>query len=55
MLRAGLLKLGGSMLGQLLSADRGQRGPEVPGGHGHQVGLADYRDKTFDMVSARTP
>ena len=50
MLRAGLLKLGGSMLGQLLSADRGQRGPQVSCGHGHQAELADYRDKTFDTV-----
>jgi hypothetical protein len=49
-LRAGLLKLGGSMLGQLLSADRGKRGPQVPCGHGHQAELADYRDKTFDTV-----
>jgi hypothetical protein len=38
------------MLGQLLSADRGQRGPQVPCGHGHQAGLADYRDKTSDTV-----
>ena len=50
MLRAGLLKLGGSMLGQLLSADPGQRGPRVPCGHGHDAEFTDYRDKTFDTV-----
>jgi hypothetical protein len=49
-LRAGLLKLGGSMLGRLLAADPGQRGPRVPCGHGHQAEFTDYRDKTFDTV-----
>jgi hypothetical protein len=49
-LRAGLLKLGGSMLGQLLSADRGNRGPRVPCGHGHEAQFTDHRDKTFDTV-----
>ena len=49
-LRAGLLKLGGSMLGQLLCADPGQRGPRVPCGHGHEAEFTDYRDKTFDTV-----
>jgi len=38
------------MLGQLLSADRGYRGPQVPCGNGHQAVLTDYRDKTFDTV-----
>ena len=50
MLRAGLLKLGGSMLGQLLSADPGQRGPRLPCGRGHEAEFTDYRDKTFDTV-----
>ena len=50
MLRAGLLKLGGSMLGQLLSADPGQRGPRVLCGQGHEAEFTDYRDKTFDTV-----
>ena len=49
-LRAGLLKLGGSMLGQLLSADPGHRGPRVPCGQGHEAEFTDYRDKTFDTV-----
>ena len=50
MLRAGLLKLGGSMLGQLLSADPGQRGPRLPCGQGHEAEFTDYRDKVIDTV-----
>jgi hypothetical protein len=49
-LRAGLLKLGGSMLGQLLSADPGQRGPRLPCGPGHEAEFTDYRDKVIDTV-----
>ena len=49
-IRAGLLRLGGGMLGELLSADRGHRGPRVPCGHGHEAGFAGYRDKSFDTV-----
>jgi hypothetical protein len=49
-LRAGLLKLGGSMLGQLLSADPGQRGPRLPCGQGHEAEFIDYRDKVIDTV-----
>ncbi len=50
MLRAGLLKLGGSMLGQLLSADPGQRGPRLPCGLGHEAEFTDYRDKVIGTV-----
>ncbi len=50
MLRAGLLELGGSMLGQLLAADPGQRGPRLPCGQGHEAEFTDYRDRTFDTV-----
>jgi hypothetical protein len=49
-LRAGLLKLGGSMLGRLLAADPGQRGPRVPCGNGHEAEFTDYRDKAFVTV-----
>ena len=49
-IRAGMLKLGAGMLGELLSADRGYRGPRVPCGQGHQAEFAAYRDKTFDTV-----
>ena len=38
------------MLGQLLSADPGQRGPRVLCGQGHEAEFTDYRDKTFDTV-----
>jgi hypothetical protein len=46
-IRAGLLKLGGSMLEQLLAADRG---PRVPCGQGHEAEFAGYRDKSFDTA-----
>jgi hypothetical protein len=49
-IRAGLLRLGGSMLEQLLAADRGHRGPAVPCGNGHEARFAGYRDKSFDTV-----
>jgi hypothetical protein len=49
-IRAGLLRLGGAMLGEVLSADRGHRGPRVPCGNGHEACFAGYRDKTFDTV-----
>jgi hypothetical protein len=49
-IRAGMLKLGGGMLGQLLSADRGYRGPRVPCGNGHEAGFTAYRDKVFDTA-----
>ena len=44
-IRAGLLRLGGSMLGEVLSADRGHRGPRVPCGRGHEAEFVSYRDK----------
>jgi hypothetical protein len=49
-IRAGLLRLGGSVLEQLLAADRGHRGPGVPCGQGHEAEFAGYRDKSFDTV-----
>ena len=50
MIRAGLLRLGGSMLEQVLAADRGHRGPRVPCGRGHEAALDGYRDKAFGTV-----
>ena len=38
------------MLGEVLSADRGYRGPRVPCGSGHEARFAGYRDKSFDTV-----
>jgi hypothetical protein len=49
-LRAGLLKLGAGVLGQLLAADPGYRGPRVPCGRGHEAAFTSYRDKVIDTV-----
>ena len=49
-IRAGLLRLGGSMLEQVLAADHGHRGPRVPCGQGHEAEFAGYRDKSFGTV-----
>jgi hypothetical protein len=38
------------MLGDVLSADRGHRGPRVPCGRGHEAAFAGYRDKVIDTV-----
>ena len=50
MIRAGMLKLGCGVLGGLLSADRGHRGPAVPCGNGHEAAFASYRDKVIISV-----
>ena len=49
-LRAGLLRLGGAMLGEALSADPGHRGPRIDCGHGHEAVFAGYREKVIDTV-----
>src|ERR1017187_6885374 len=46
-LRAGLLRLGGAMLGEALSADPGHRGPRADCRHGHEAGLAGHREKVI--------
>jgi hypothetical protein len=48
--RAGLTQLGGSLLGKLLAADAGYRGPRAACGAGHQAEFVSYRDKTIDTV-----
>jgi hypothetical protein len=45
-----MLKLGGGMLGQLLAADPGYRGPRVDCGQGHDAEFVAYRDKVIDTV-----
>jgi hypothetical protein len=45
-----MLKLGSGILGDLLSADPGHRGPRVPCGRGHQAEFVAYRDKVIDTV-----
>jgi hypothetical protein len=49
-IRAGMLKLGGSIVEQLLAADLGYHGPRVPCSRGHQAGFVSYRDKVIDTV-----
>jgi hypothetical protein len=49
-IRAGVLQAGCGLLGQLLAADPGYRGPRVPCGQGHTAGFAGYRDKVIDTV-----
>ena len=49
-MRAGLLKLGGGVLGEALSADPGYRGPRVDCGRGHEAVFAGYREKVIDTV-----
>jgi len=49
-IRAGMLKLGAGLLGELLSADRGHRGQRVPCGSGHEAEFVSYRDKVIDTV-----
>jgi hypothetical protein len=49
-IRAGMLQAGCGMLGQLLAADPGYRGPRVPCGQGHEAEFVSYRDKMFDTV-----
>src|SRR5262249_3242113 len=45
-----MLAAGCSMLGQLLAADPGYRGPRVPCGDGHEAQFVAYRDKVIDTV-----
>jgi hypothetical protein len=49
-IRAGVLRVGGSVLGELLAADPGHRGPSVDCGNGHQAGFVSYRGKVIDTV-----
>lgn len=44
-IREGVLRLGGGILGDLLSADPGYRGPRVACGSGHEAQFAGYRRK----------
>ena len=50
MIRAGMLRAGCGMLGKLLAADPGYRGPRVPCGQGHEAGFVSYRDKVIDTA-----
>ncbi len=50
MVREGVLRLGGRVLGELLSADPGYRGPRVACGNGHDAVFTGYRGKVIDTV-----
>jgi hypothetical protein len=45
-----MLQAGCGVLGQLLAADPGYRGPRVHCGQGHQAEFVSYRDKFIDTV-----
>jgi hypothetical protein len=45
-----MLAAGCGMLGQLLAADPGYRGPRIPCGQGHEAEFVSYRDKLIDTV-----
>jgi hypothetical protein len=49
-IRAGLIRLGASVLEDLLAADAGYAGPRLDCGAGHRAELAGYRGKTVDTV-----
>ena len=49
-IRAGMLKLSAGVLGKLLAADPGYRGPRADCGAGHQAEFVSYRDKVIDTV-----
>ena len=49
-IRAGLTRLGRSVLEDLLAADSGYRGPRADCGAGHQARFVSCRDKTADTV-----
>lgn len=51
--REGMLKVGGSLLEQLLSTRDGHAGQWIGCGHGHRAEFVSYRDKNLDTVLGR--
>ena len=49
-IRTAMVKLGGSLLEQLLGTDTGYAGPVIDCGAGPQAGFVSYREKTFGTV-----
>jgi hypothetical protein len=45
-----MLRVGCEVLGELLSADPGYRGPRADCGRGHEAAFTGYRDKVIDTV-----
>jgi hypothetical protein len=52
-IRAGLIRLGASVLEDLLAADPGSAGPRAACGCGHHAEMVPRRDKTADTVLGR--
>ncbi len=52
-IRTAMTQLGASLLGQLLAADTGHRGPRIDCGKGHHAEFVGYRDKHLDTVLGR--
>jgi hypothetical protein len=52
---AGMLKLGSGVLGELLAADPGYRGPRVDCGSAHQADFTACREKVIDTVLGPVP
>jgi len=52
-IRTAMIQLGGSLLGQLLAAEPGHRGPRIDCGQGHCAEFVGYRDKHLDTVLGR--
>ena len=49
-IRTAMTQLGASLLGRLLAADTGHRGPRIDCGAGHCTGFVGYRSKTIQTV-----
>jgi hypothetical protein len=49
-IRTAMARLGASLLGQLLTADSGHRGPRVGCQAGHEAEFVSYREKIIDTV-----
>jgi len=49
-IRTAMMRLGASLLGRLLAADTGQRGPRIDCGAGHSAEFMGYRAKTIQSV-----
>ena len=54
-IRAGMLAAGCGMLGRLLAADPGYRGPRAACGQGHEAEFVSYRGKVIDGAGAGDP
>ena len=49
-IRTAMTQLGAVLLGQLLAADPGHRGPRIDCEAGHSAQFVGYRDKNVDTV-----